>query len=30
VDDELPVFVVVFAVPAALAFWLWRRLVRSR
>ena len=29
VGDELPVFVVVFAVPAGLAFWLWRRMVRS-
>ena len=26
VGDELPVFVVVFAVPAALAFWLRRRM----
>jgi len=30
VGDELPVFVVVFVVPAAIAFWLWRRMVRSR
>jgi hypothetical protein len=27
--DELPVFMVVFAVPTAVAFWLWRRMVRS-
>ena len=30
VGDELPVFVVVFAVPAALALWLRWRLMRSR
>lgn len=30
VGDELPIFVVVFAVPAGLAAWLWRRLVRDR
>jgi hypothetical protein len=24
-SDELPVFLVVFAVPAAVAFWFWRR-----
>jgi hypothetical protein len=27
--DELPVFLVVFAVPAAVAWWLWRRQVRG-
>jgi hypothetical protein len=30
VGDELPIFVVVFAVPAGLALLLWRRLVRDR
>lgn len=29
VGDELPIFLMVFAVPAGIAFWLWRRLVRS-
>ena len=29
VGDELPVFLVVFAVPSALALWLRRRQVRS-
>jgi hypothetical protein len=28
-DDELPVFLVVFAVPAGVAFWLRRRLIRG-
>jgi hypothetical protein len=27
--DELPVFALVFAVPAAVAYWLWRRQARG-
>lgn len=30
VEDELPIFLVAFAIPAGGAFWLWRRLVRNR
>ena len=30
IGDELPIFLVVFAVPAMLALWLWRRQARSR
>ena len=29
VADELPILLLVFAVPAAAALWLWRRTVRS-
>ena len=29
VGDELPIFAVVFAVPAAAAWWLWRRQARA-
>lgn len=29
VGDELPIFAVVFAVPAAVAWWLWRRHTRT-
>ena len=29
VADELPILLLVFAVPAAVALWLWRRTVRS-
>jgi len=29
IGEELPVFLVVFAIPAGAAFWLWRRMVRS-
>ena len=27
--DEAPIFLLVFAIPAALAWWLWRRHVRG-
>ena len=30
VADELPVFALVFAVPAGTAYWLWRRLARGQ
>ena len=29
VGDELPIFLVVFALPASIAYWLWRRLARG-
>ena len=30
VGDELPIFLIVFAIPAGCAFWLRRRLARNR
>jgi hypothetical protein len=29
VADELPIFLAVFAIPSAVAWWLWRHHVRG-